>query len=161
MTNPFFRRFPHYAFAAVLLLVLAALQTSGAVTLFGIVPNLALGALIALLFYFDSFAGILLLSALAAAALNWTSGIPRELIAFLSAVSAAFVLKRLSRWHFALDVALLAGSAAVIFALLADPSYPFSFPARFGVELLYTELAAFFFLGFLSSLYGAPQTSRT
>lgn len=156
MTN-LFRHSSRYGLAAVLVLSLAALQTSGIFSFFGIVPNLALGALVALLFYFGSFAEVLLLAALAAAALNWTHGIPWELAAFLGAVSAAFILKKVTPWHFVVEAALVSGAAALVFALLADPAYPFLFPGRFGVELLYTVGSAFFVLGLFTLWYGPPQ----
>src|SRR3989344_1767862 len=74
-----------------------------------------------------------------------------------SGAVSVFVLKRFSHWHFIIETALLAGAAAIVFALLADPAYLFLFPARFGVELLYVELAAFLSLGVLMLVYGPPQ----
>ncbi|KKW47663.1 MAG: hypothetical protein A2128_00535 [Candidatus Liptonbacteria bacterium GWC1_60_9] len=150
-------RYSRYGFAAAALLALATLQVSGAVSFFGLVPNLVLSALVALLFYFESFGEILLLSGAALGVLNWTRGVSWELVAFAGAVCAVFVLKRFSHWHFIIETALLAGAAAIVFALLADPAYLFLFPARFGVELLYVELAAFLSLGVLMLVYGPPQ----
>ena len=153
----FFRQYFRYGFAMFVLIALTALQASGVVSFFGIVPNLALSALVALFFYFKSFGEILLFSGAAASVLNWTRGIPWELAAFLAAVAAAFLLKKLTPWHVVLELAFLAGAASLLFALFADVSYPFSFPWRFGVELLYAELAAFLSLGLLMLFYGAPQ----
>ena len=150
-------QFLRYGFASAAVLVFAALQVSGTFSFFGIVPNLALSMLIALLFYFSSFAEVLLLSALAVFVLNWERGLSWELVAFLFALPTAFLAKRLMPWHFMLETAILVFLAFGIFAFLADPAYPLLFPVRFGVEFLYAEASAFFSLALLALWYGAPQ----
>lgn len=150
-----------YGFALSAVLVASALQVSGSFSFFGIVPNLALGILIALLFYFDSFAEILFFAALAAFMLNWAGGLPWELVALMGAVGAAFVLKRITLWHRLVEIAFLAGAATALFVLIADPPYLFLFPGRFGIELLYAEVFAFISLGLLTLWYGPVLNSKS
>ncbi|MDP3947682.1 MAG: hypothetical protein Q8Q41_03265 [bacterium] len=153
-------QFLRYGFASVAVLVFAALQVSGIFSFFGIVPNLALGVLIALLFYFSSFAEILFFSTLAMSVLNWERGLPWELVAFFSALTAAFLVKRLLPWHFLLETAILVFLAFGIFAFFADPAYPLLFPGRFGVEFLYAEASAFLSLALLALWYGPVGNSK-
>ncbi|MBI2037058.1 MAG: hypothetical protein HYT14_01725 [Candidatus Liptonbacteria bacterium] len=148
-----------YGGAILLLAFFGGLQAA-AVSLYGIVPNLVLGAIVALLFYFSSAVELAVFSAAAAFLLNWDQGFPQELLALLLAVAAAFFVKKFLPWHFLIDTAALSALSFTLFVAFADPWYAVSFPARVAVEFLYAEAAAYAALGLLALWYGTPQEAQ-
>jgi len=148
-----------YGGAILLLAFFGGLQAA-AVSLFGLVPNLVLGAMVALLFYFSTVGEIAIFSAAMIPLLNWDRGLPPELLALPLAVAAAFFAKKILPWHFLIDAAVLSALSFTLFVALADPAYAVLFPARVAVEFLYAEAAAFLALGLLALWYGTPQEAQ-
>lgn len=145
---------------AILLLALFGGLQAAAFSLYGLVPNLILGAMIALLFYFSNAAEVAVFFAAAASLLNWDRGLSPELLALLLAAAAAFFVKKILPWHFLIDAAALSALSFALFVALADPWYAVLFPARVAVEFLYAEAAAYAALGLLALWYGTPREAK-
>jgi hypothetical protein len=151
-----------YAFAFSLLFLLILLQISGKLLFFGLVPNLALGALVAFLPYFASYLEMFFFVVLGVVLLNWSGGLSLELVAFCGAILGAHLLRKVMvskvmALNPVFETIILAAVASALFYFLADISYTILFPWRFAIDLLYTEAVALFVLGILWIIYGSPQ----
>lgn len=91
-------------------------------SIFGIKPNLALAAVIAVSFFAASFWETLFLTSLAAFVLNFVPFLTKEIMVFfLIGIGAAFVGNRLP-WRYFLNNFFLVGAGTMIFYLLLAPN---------------------------------------
>lgn len=146
-----------YSVAAVLILVLAMLQGTGMLAVRGILPELALAGLVLAMFFGAPLWFLFTLMFLALSGLVWQTGIPREFYAFSGAFLAALGLKRILPWHALFEAPIAIAAAVLVFVLLADPRYLFTYPARMASEMLLTLASGIIIFCFFVLAYGFPR----